>query len=229
MAAIAYDDFLDHCQHALSDVAGAIWNRANFMVPWGIEAIQAFPILRPMYLDKVSLLTPIWYFRLPDDFREIISVEYPVGYHPVRYLTRVNRLDPHFYDDATNFDVDNDYTTGNLYQLYLSSQISAGVHMYVQYLGNHDTAMVDDANHFLTIRPEYEHILITYVMCKAYRERLSFHLQYTTMQQTMITQLTDMVYHLEEQYRTLVAEALAGLSESKITTSWQVDKHDRVY
>jgi len=225
---IAYDDFIDHCLAALSDSAGAVWARTKILA-WGIEAIQSFPILRPLLLDKVSALVPLWNFRLPDDFREIMSVEYPVSQHPARYLNRRNHLDPRFYDETDNFDVENDYTTGNLYQIFFSNALPAGYHVFVNYLGNHDTAMTDVGTCFLSVRDEYETILITFVMCRAYRERLSFHLQNPTVQATIISQLTDMVNHLEEQYRTLVAEAIAGLSESMITLARKVDKHDRVY
>jgi hypothetical protein len=226
---ISFKSFLDHCLAALSDPTGVVWDRDDAITPWGIEALQAFPILRPMFYDKSSGLSNLWYFRLPDDFREIISVEYPVGFHPVNYLVRKNRLDPTFYYDDSNFDIDYDYTTGDLYFIYFSGQIPAGAHVYVQYLANHDTAMTDEEDVYLTIRDEYETILITFVMCRAYRERLSYHLQNPTIQATIISQLTDMVNHLEEQYRNLVAEAIAGLSESVITPARQVDKHDRVY
>ncbi len=225
---IACDDFIDHCLASLSDTGAAIWARTK-MLMWTNEAIQAFPILRPMYVDSVSALATRWYFRLPTDFREVISVEYPVGNHPVDYLIRKNRLDPSFYDDENHFDIDNDYTTGDLYQIYFSVAIPVNSHVYVQYLASHDATMADDGASIITIPDEYETILLTFVLAKAYRERLSYHLQNPTVQATIISQLTDMVNHLEEKYNALVAEALAGLSESKITPRWEVDKHDRVY
>src|SRR4030042_2618584 len=169
---IACDDFRDHCLASLSDTGAAVWARTKVLV-WTNEAIQAFPILRPMYVDSVSALVARWYFRLPTDFREVISVEHPVGNHPVDYLIRKNRLDPSFYADANHFDIDNDYTTGDLYQIYFSSQIPISSHVYVQYLASHDATMTDDAASIITIPDEYETILLTFVLAKAYRERLS--------------------------------------------------------
>ena len=94
---ITFSDLLTDCSVALGDVAGTTWDRTTIIWPWCIEAIRTFPILRPMFKDKTTGLGEEHGFELEADFREMISVEYPVNQHPTSYMVRKNRLDPAFY------------------------------------------------------------------------------------------------------------------------------------
>ena len=72
-------------------------------------------------------------------------------------------------------------------------------------------------------------ILIQQVMCRAYRERLSYYMQDPTTHTSIVMQLTDMVKKAEEQYASQVAAAQQKYSNSKPLPSQSVDKFDRVY
>ena len=226
---ITFQKLLSDCSQALGDGSAVTWSRVNTIWPWCIEAIQAFPILRPLYKDQTIAAIPQYNFDLPADFRQLISVEYPVSQTPPKYLVRKNRLDPLFYTQTGFYDVDHNYEDGSGWVLYSSQQLLVGQHVFIQYLGNHNTAMADDAQHFLSVPDEYETIIITGVMCRAYRERLSLTMQDPTAHTTVITQLTEMVQHVEELYKNQVDTAQAKLANSIVSPRQAVDKFDRVY
>jgi hypothetical protein len=72
-------------------------------------------------------------------------------------------------------------------------------------------------------------ILMDYVICRGYRERLGWFIQDPTIHTTIVTQMTHMVYRAEENYRQHVAEAFQKLSTARIGAHLAVDKFDRVY
>ncbi len=226
---ISFQQLITDCLVALGDSGGATWSRLNKMQPWCIEAIRTFPILRPMRDDHTFLVGALSSFDLATDFREVISVEYPISQTPPAYLVRKNRMDSNFYNDAGYYDIDHNYTTGSGWVIYLSAAGKIGEHIYIQYLANHDTDMVDDPNHFISIPDEYEGIFIAQIMCRAYRERLSFAMQDPTAHSNVVYQLTQMVDKMEKSYREQVLAAQNKLVSSVISPPQRVDKYDRVY
>jgi hypothetical protein len=227
--AISMEDFITHCLVALGDSAGVTWSRTNRMFSWCIEAIQSFPILRPMLDDHTNGAAKVYSYAMPEGFRQVISVEYPISQVPPVYLVRKNRLDPKFFDSLGSYDIDHDYSTGLGWTIYVSDGITALAHVKVQYLSNHDTTLTDSAEDFLTVPDEYETILITSVMCRAYRERLSNAMQDPTAHMTVITQLTEMVQHIEELFQSQVVTAQARMANSIVSPRLSSDKYDRVY
>jgi hypothetical protein len=73
----SFQSLLSACLVSLGDASAAMWSRTDVIAPWCIEAMLAFPILRPMQ-DTPSTAAATHVITLPSDFREIISVEYPV-------------------------------------------------------------------------------------------------------------------------------------------------------
>lgn len=226
---ITFQQLLTDCLVALGDSAGTTWSRTTRMWPWCIEAMLSFPILRPKLHDLTNGLTDVYWFALPADFREVISVEYPISQTPPAYLIRKNRLDPAFYRKAGFYDIDHNYSAGAGWMMFISGGVRAATHVYTQYLANHDTAMADDGLHFITIPDEYENILIQNVICRAYRERLSYIMQDPTAHSSVIQQMTEMVNKAEDQYRDMVQRAQEKLATSITSPKMSVDKFDRVY
>ncbi len=226
---ISFQQLMTDCLVALGDSGAATWSRVNIMMPWCKEALRTFPILRPMKDDHTNPLVVVYNFSMPDDFREVISVEYPVNQQPPNYLVRKSRVDPDFYEESGYYDVDHDYSTGMGWTMYISGGVTAGAHIYTQYLANHDTAMIDDPDCYITVPDEYENILIASVMCRAYRERLGYVMRDPTAHTNLVYQLTEMVRKLEAQYEKLVSEAQHQLTNSVISAHKTVDKYDRVY
>jgi hypothetical protein len=214
---------------ALGDHDAEVWSRTDIIMPWIEEAVQAFPILRPMLDDHTNGASLVYSYALPEGYREVISVEYPISQTPPVYLARKNRLDPDFYNEAGYYDIDRDYSTGSGWMCYVSGGVTALAHIKMQYLANHDLDIQDDSTHKWTVPDEYENIVIAYVVAKGYRERLGVAMVDPTAHTTIVAQLTDMVEHADDNYTELVQRAQSKLAESRITPSMTVDKYDRVY
>lgn len=215
------------CLVSLGDDDASTWSRTDVIWPWCIEAMMAFPILRGMELEY-TMIAASHKVTLPADFREIISVEYPIDQEPPDYLTRLNHLDPAFYSTETFYDVDRDYKTGKGWLLYVAKKLAIGEKVRISYLANHSTD-VDDADKLITVPDEYENILIAYVVAKAYRERLGAYMQDPTAHTSIILQMTDMVRKADDNYKALVLRAQENLAESRTSPHLHSDKYDRVY
>jgi hypothetical protein len=146
----------------------------------------AFPILRPMVHDFTVIGAGTHMISLPEDFREVIAVEFPISLSPPHYLVRKSRLDASFYLDQDLYDIDRDYTAGTGWMLYVGASLAVGAHVKTQYLANHDTDMADDSATVITVPAEYENILVAYVVAKAYREHLSLYMQDPTVHTSII-------------------------------------------
>jgi hypothetical protein len=113
--------------------------------------------------------------------------------------------------------------------MYVSGGVTALTHIKIQYLANHDSALEDASDHHLTTPDEYENLLILAVMCRAYRERLSYAMQNPTAHSSVIQQMTEMVNKMEQEYKDQVAAAQAKLANSIISPRLGSDRFDRVY
>jgi hypothetical protein len=228
---ITFQDLLSDCLVALGDDNGLTWSRINKIWPWCIEAMRTFPFGRPMKEDHTLLVGEDIKFDLPSDFREVISVEFPVNQNPPQYLTRLNRFDPNFYSANDYYDIDYNFADAAGWIIHFSAYLKTytGSHVYIDYLADHDLDMADDALHFITVADEFYTILISQVICRAYRERLSYFMQDPTVHTSIVYQLTEMVRKAEEHYASQVAEAQERLAKSRLSPHQPSDKYDRIY
>lgn len=226
---ITFYQLLSDCSTALGDLLGQTWSRENVIWPWCIEAMRTFPILRPMFYGYSAPSDDIHSFDLPDDFRELISVEYPVNQSPPQYLIRKNRFDPDFYSADNYYDIDHNYAEGAGWTLHLSIGLPVDSDVNVEYLAGHDLDMQDDQQHLITVPDEYYGILIAQVICRAYRERLSYYMQDPTVHTSIVMQLTEMVRKAEESYNNMVEAAWKKIATSRQSPRQAMDQFDRVY
>jgi len=226
---IGFSKLMSDALIALGDSDATTWARTTIIWPWCIEAMLEFPILRPQLDDHTNGASVVYSFAMPADFREVISVEYPISQQPPAYLVRKNRLDPEFYDEAGFYDIDRDYAGGVGWFMYVSGGIAALAHIKTQYLANHKTDLIDDDESYITVPDEYEPILVAYVVAKGYRERLGAYMQDPTAHMTIITQMTNMCKEADDHYQELVNNAIAKLTGSRVSPQMHVDKFDRLY
>ncbi len=226
---ITFTKLVSDCLVAAGDNDATTWPRATVAIPWVKEALIAFPILRPMLDDHTNGASVVYSYALPADYREVISVEYPINQQPPEYLARKNRLDPDFYKEGGYYDIDHDFSGGLGFYCYISGGIAATAHIKMQYLAQHDTNLADDSVDVITVPDQYENILVAYFINRAWRERLGAFMQDPTAHTSVIQQMTEMVQHAEENYRYLVETALERVAQSKISPVNKADKFDRVY
>ena len=227
--ALTWTKVLNDCSLALGDPLAATWSRTSTIWPWLQEAVLNIPVLRPMLDDHTNGGSIVYSYAAPSDFREVITVGYPISAQPPTYLTRKNRLDDDFWSSIDCYDIDHDYSAGAGWFVWVSGGVAASAHIKMQYLSNHSTNIVDDATATWTVPDEYESIIIAYVVAKGYRERLGAYMVNPTAHTSTILQLTDMVKKAEENYKELAQRALTRLADSRITPNVAADKYDRVY
>src|SRR4030065_773668 len=167
-----FTKLLNDCLYALGEaVDSGNFPRATVVSVWAVESMQNFPILRPMLDDHTNGVSIVYSYELPADFREVITIEYPIGTQPPTYLVRKNRLDPDFHTSAGYYDIDHAYVyagmdaelaTGLGFVAYISGGIAALAHIKMQYLANHKTTLLDDATDLISVPDEYNHICIAY-------------------------------------------------------------------
>jgi hypothetical protein len=225
--AVKFSTLLTDVLVSLGDSDASTWSRTDVIWPWCIEAMMAFPILRGMEYEY-TIMGATHKVTMAADFREIISVEYPIDQDPPVYLTRLNHLDPAFYEAVTYYDIDRDYKTGKGWLMYTSKLLPLTHKIRISYLANHSTD-VDDVNKLITVPDEYENILIAYVVAKAYRERLGVYMQDPTAHTSIILQMTDMVRKADDNYQQMVLRAQEKIAQSKTSPHLTSDKYDRVY
>ena len=224
----AFLSLLDHIEFALDDTPNTQWSRI-ILVAWAKEALRVFPILRPMY-NSYLFVGSTHTIDLPADFREVVSVEYPENEDPPVYLKRMNHLDQDFYATEDNFDVDYDFSDGKGWVLYTSRLMVATDQVTINYLATHDTDLDDgEPADLITVPDEFEHILIAYVVMKAYRERLSDKMQDPTAYSQVVAQMVEAVTRAEDHYFKLAEIAQARLAASRPSPKRKVDAFDRVY
>jgi hypothetical protein len=76
---------------------------------------------------------------------------------------------------------------------------------------------------------EYVHILVAYVVMKAFRERLIKYLGNPSVFTELVGELTATVEKAEKLYFKLVDNAVARLAESRTSPHMEADKFDRIY
>jgi hypothetical protein len=229
---ITFTQLLDDCLIALGDAAGDTWDRTDVIIPWAKEAMLAFPILRPTTETITVAIVAKHAHKLALDFREIVSVEYPIDEEPPVFLTRMNYFDPYFYASEDHFDVSRyylDYLEYTGWMVITSKLLEIGEEIKVNYLANHNVDLADDDSDVISISDEYEHILVAYVVAKAYRERLSYYSQNPTVYTNLIYQMVTMVEKADARYQQLINEAIAKASESRTSQHMGADKFDRIY
>lgn len=222
-----FGNHLTRVMYSLGDPSGSIWSRTNEVWYWLIEAIREFPILRPMQEDISEIgVGDIHTLSLPADFKEIISVEWPVDQTPPRYHLRRNRLEADFYDGDT-YDIERDYESGSGWTLWMGQPIPPGEVVRVDYLAMHDTSATEIM--VLTVPDQYLNILTEYCIIRAWTERLSTEISNPTAHATTIAQINSTIQHHRETYNRLVQQAVREMTTSRVTMNRRMDKHDRIY
>ncbi len=224
---VTYTYLLDTIETALSDLTNVTWSRA-VLINFSKEAIRTFPFLQPKE-QNLTLLAAAYTITLETDFREMLSVEYPVDETPPVFLGRRSRFETDFFSGEMFYDVDYDYNTGTGFLLWFSQQLPSGAEVTINYLANHDTSMADDAADTISVPDQYIHILVAYCVWKGYQERLSFYSRDPTVYSQQIAQMVQSVDQARLRYEEFIAQEYAHRAHSKITPKHDLDKFDRVY
>jgi hypothetical protein len=219
-----FGSHLTRIMYSLGDPTEVHWSRTNEVWFWLIEAIREFPILRPKEAD-VSDAVKEHEIELPSDFKEVVSVQWPIT-SDMRYHVRRSRLEDDFYN-GDYYDIDRDFSTGSGWKLWMGQPVPFAQPARVHYLALHDTAMGELTD--LTIPDQYLNILTEYCILRAWTERLSNEIRDPTAHSDVISGINLTIAEHRRTYNDLVKQAVNELTTSRITLKHRVDGKDRIY
>lgn len=200
--------------------------RREALTLWLKAALREFPILRPMD-ETYTALAATHVFALPGDFRRVVSVEYPPGEVPRRFLRLHSCLDEAFWEREDWYDVSRGYAEGEGWRLITSAEVPAGGRVRVEYLATHAWDLGEDDA--LSVPDGCVNALLLYVQMTALRERLAYHIRQPTVHTSIIQQAALAARQAQKAYEEEVERLQGELAESRRVTMWRLDRFDRIY
>jgi hypothetical protein len=209
------------CRESLSDLA--TWPDSTVNA-WITDAIRDYSNYFPYttYLSK-SCVTGTKEYDLSSSgaivIYDLVSVEYPTGEDPVRFLSRVSRQSAVFEDQAV---YDWVYPT-----LFLGEDPATGETIEVYYQTQH-TAPGDDTT-ALTLPAKHYEIIKLYVQFMAIKTlELEESIDPNT-KELLLSMLGLNAVRAERVYRAKIEDHLKRSAPGGITPGWAMDKNDRIY
>lgn len=177
-------NLIDRIQNQLADSAEATWPEAT-LEEWIETALaeytQHFPRQR---VTTISDTVDVQEYDLPADFLEAITVEFPVGEEPRRYLKRKPITDADFWTTTGNYDILTKREAIDPDQIFISDVPDGSQAIELVYLAQHDTAYATTDT--LTIPRPHETIIEQYVIYLAWQERTSAEMANPTSNSSLL-------------------------------------------
>lgn len=169
-------------------------------------------------------------YDLAADFIAVISVEYPAGEEPARYLKRRPYTHPDFWREDGYYDIVPRSDDTDLNELYISTKPAASETITVQYQALHDNSIA--AAGTLTVPARHHYLLRAYARWKATEQRAANEeADPTSNSSLLMSQLQNNARRWKGEYLNALAKAIqAGQAQSQVV-SWmgQGEVSDRVY
>lgn len=225
----------DRAQNALSDAAAGTWAQAT-VEEWILDGIRDYSNHFSLtYRSTINCTANTRAYSLPDTYRDVILVEYPVGEDPPEYLERRPVHHPDFWDRDGYYDIllqsapGLGVPTGGVADstLYISEKPSAGESIYVTYTGPHNTDL--DSDDVLSLPDEHEPIIIAFVLWRACQERHNLEAQSPDTTIRMLHQFKLSAQAAETAYRAAIQEAKGQDAPGGWVGPWKLDDADRIY
>ena len=224
----------DRAQNAISDASGTTWSQA-VVEEWCVEGIRDYNQHFPRTV-KTTIATSAddRDYDLPADFRAMLSVEYPAGEDPPRYLARRSRLGGAFwnrsgyYDVITREDTGEGPPAGGWAELFIGEKPADSETITIEYLADHDLSL--SSGDTITIPERHEHIVVDFVVWRAWLELLGAEQQNPTSNSSlMMSQLASNTDRAKRAYVESLARALRAREGRSARVTWLLDKWDRIY
>ena len=164
--------------------------------------------------------------ELPLGFLGMLSVEYPSGEDPPRYLARRSYQQAPFWEQDGYYDILTRSDQTDAPELWLSAEPSDGESIHIHYQAEH--AMLDDDSDLCTLPDRYLELVVMFVRWASYQELASTESADPDPTNLALGTLELNAYRAKREYRIKIEEWKAAESHSAITR-WTMDKWDRAY
>ena len=216
------------CRNLIGDWSSTYYTEAILYdyINRGVEEFSKYFPLVSEYALSTTLNTRM--YDLEADFLEAISVEYPTGENPPKYLLRRSYTHPNFWIENGYYDIvpSHDATSTNPTQIYISQKPAASQTITVKYHAMHPALTA--SSDVCTVPAHLIHLIGLFVRWKVWQEIATA--EGMDPDQTKLLAATQEVNstRAERIYRTALKEAQATFVESA-QVHWKMDKHDHVY
>jgi hypothetical protein len=221
-------ELTDRAQNAINDAAAGTWSQAVIQ-QWCRDAVADYSTHFLRFEEQtINCVTDQHYYALANAQRGIISVEYPYGEDPPRYLARRPVTHPKFWDQDGYYDVEDyqDHTDTDM--LWISDNPTTGEQIKVIHSAMyHSIALA--SSHTIEVPPEHEPLLLLFVVWRAHTERMSTEAQNPDTTIRMLQQMKLAVQAAEYGYHQALRDAKQAQAVGGWVPPWQVDDHDRIY
>ena len=194
---------------------------------WINDAISDLSIHFPRTLNTtINCSASVRSYELPAAFRGVVSVEYPAGEDPPRYLYRMPHTDDVFYSIDTAYDIVKRYDQTDLSELWISALPAAGEDIVVYYLADH--ASLDDDTDLFTTPYNLLELVVLFVRWTAYQELAMTESANPDPTNLAMGTLELNAYRAKREYRIKLEDYKRAMADSA-TARWRMDKWDRAY
>ena len=199
---------------------------------WVWEAVQDYSV----YFSRTSETTIACAdgehsHDLPNDFQDMVLVEYPDGEDPPEYLVRMSRKRSAFWEREDCYDVEpSDQTNDVDAVLWISAEAETGETIRITYRRHYyDLTGVDDPETLIYVPEPHHPILVQYVVWRAQLERYNWEIKSPDPTNVILAQLSDAARRTRATYEGMIDRAQAQGSRSLISEPWRSDVYDPIY
>jgi hypothetical protein len=222
---------IDKVEADLADSGNSTWSAAD-ITQWVRDGIADYSIHFPRTKNsEISSAAGGQEYDLPADFIAILTVEYPQGQAPPRYLQRKDYAQPGFWDAAGYFDIIHTTDAGNVSSLVLSDVPAGGETIEIYYRAQHDHALATSAT--VTVPEHHQHLVRAYARWQAELQlKIAEEKAPTSNSSLLMAQLAQNAYRAEQDYRALLRAAereFAGRDTAALPWRWDDWSARRIY
>jgi len=219
------------CRNLIGDTNALDYTFSNDQInDWINQAIKELSIHFPRIIQYDSTTVDAQQnYELPLGFMGVLSVEYPQGEDPPVYLLRRSYTHPAFWRREGYYDVmirdqeDSSYPP----ELILSDSPDDDETIRIEYKGPHNS--LSDPGDECTIPDQYTHLIPLFVRWKAHQELSSSEGRDPDAILHIMSDVEINAVRAEATFRAGLQEAKGAASESRVVSTWKMDRHDRVY
>jgi hypothetical protein len=221
-------ELADKAQNAISDSGASTWSQ-SLVEEWCVEAIRDYSQHFPRRINTtINTSADDRKYDLPADFRGIVSVEYPTGEDPPEYLEHRSYTEDGFWERDSYFDIIIRADVADVAELWISEKPSASETITVEYIGDHDLSL--SSGDTITVPERHEHILIEFVIWRAWVELQGAEQQSPTSNSSLLmSQYASNADRAKRSYVEALARGLRSQEGKSVRMKWKFDKFDRIY
>jgi hypothetical protein len=159
----------------------------------------------------------------------VISVEYPTGEDPPRYLFFREKTHPDFWQKDGYYCIEQEKGENDLDVLYISQKPDDGESIELTYNAYH-AYLDDDDTDALTVPEEHLELIILYVRWATYQELATTESASPDPTTSMSSALEMNVERAERAYSKKLSSYKESASASaSASAQWEMDRFDRIY